>query len=131
MKIFKFITFMAAYCLAGYRPILACDFPVSTTCSYESLPSHIRNLHARLFYAASLAGLAWDEEKEKNHFACALVIYFKDGTHTEIPVSETLFPVAEKSLVRRVARSQHVPLYNEDWWVFAAVDNLRFLHVRL
>jgi hypothetical protein len=121
---FKFITLMAAYCLVGCRLILACDFPVSATCSYESLSPHIRNLHARLFYAASLAGLEWDEEK--NHFVCALVVYFKDGTHTEIPVSEKLFPVAEKSLMRKVAWAQHVPLYNEDWWVFFGSEQPSF-----
>ncbi|MDR2396773.1 MAG: hypothetical protein LBD69_02895 [Puniceicoccales bacterium] len=123
---FKFVTFMAAYCLVGYRLILACGFPVSTTCPYESLPPHIRNLHARLFYAASLAGLEREEEKEKNHFVCAFVIYFKDGTYTEIPVSEKLFPVAEKSLVRKIARSQHVPLYHEDWWVFCGSEQPSF-----
>ncbi|MDR0756017.1 MAG: hypothetical protein LBE99_03850 [Puniceicoccales bacterium] len=126
MKIFKPITLVAAYCLVGCRLILACDFLVSTACPYESLPPHIRNLHARLFYAASLAGLEWDEEKEKNHFVCAFVVYFKDGTHTEIPIGEKLFPVAEKSLVRKVARSQHVSLYNEDWWVFYGSEQPSF-----
>jgi hypothetical protein len=79
-----------------------------------------------MFHAASLTGLEWDEEKEKNHFACAFVIYFKNGTYTEIPVSEKLFPVADKSPVRKVARSQHVPLYNEDWWIFSGNEQPSF-----
>jgi hypothetical protein len=117
---------MTAYGLASCRLILGCDFPVSTTCPYESLPPHIQNLHARLFYAASLAGLEWDEEREKNHFACAFVVYFKDGTHVEIPIGEKLFPAEEKSLVRKVARSQYVPLYKEDWWIFRGSEQPSF-----
>ncbi|MDR2769692.1 MAG: hypothetical protein LBB19_04050 [Puniceicoccales bacterium] len=111
---FQFLFGIFLFCT---KLVFACGFPVSTTCSYESLPPHIRNLHARLFHAASLAGLSEGINNEKNYFACALVIYFKDGTHTEIPINPGLFPSPPR--VRfPVALQQHTPIYNEDWWVF-------------
>ncbi|MDR0756015.1 MAG: hypothetical protein LBE99_03840, partial [Puniceicoccales bacterium] len=110
MKVFQFLFGTFLFCT---KLVFACNFPVSITCPYESLPPHIRNLHARLFHAATLAGLNEGKDNEKNYFACALVVYFDDNTHIEVPINQKLSQRQPSAIL-----SQHVPLYNENWWVF-------------